>query len=59
MEFALGVLHWPEAAFWSCSLRAYDRAVAGWGKANAPAPTGMTRSRLAELQAQFPDTPKR
>jgi len=53
----LGVFHWPEDTFWGTSLRAWDRAVAGYRKANGAdeAPRGMTQKRLAELKAQFPD----
>jgi hypothetical protein len=58
MEFALGLLHWTEAAFWATSLRAYDRAVAGHLKTlpGGSKPALMPRSRLEELKLQYPDT---
>lgn len=56
MEFALGFLRWTEAAFWSTSLRAWDRALAGYLKSKGlGTETGMTVERLAELKAQYPD----
>lgn len=55
MELALGVFHWTEAAFWACSLRGWDRAVAGYAKVNGAGPKGMDGKRLKQLMAQYPD----
>lgn len=43
--------------FWSCSLRFYDRAVAGYNKVNGIGGgiKGVTRNRFAELKALYPD----
>jgi len=57
MEFAAGALHWSEPVFWTTSLRYFDRAVRGYRRANGidDGPSGMTRARLEELKALYPD----
>ena len=51
-ELALGVFHWTEDEFWRTSLKAWDRAVAGYRKSNDPDPPRMTRSRYEKLKAK-------
>jgi hypothetical protein len=53
----MGALTWSEPTFWSTSLHAYERALAGWAKANGRGgpSTTMSRSRLRALMAEHPD----
>lgn len=57
MEFGLGFLRWTEPEFWDVSLRAWDCAVRGFLKSKGigPRDRGMSRKRLEELKAQYPD----
>lgn len=50
----MGVFHWSEDTFWGTSLRAWDRAVAGYRKANGAdeTPRGMSRARYEDLKAK-------
>lgn len=48
------------SVFWRMTLREYDLAVSGHNKSLGAKASGrgMGAKRLAELKAQFPDTPK-
>ena len=46
------MFHWTEDEFWRTSLKAWDRAVAGYRKSNDPDPPRMTRSRYEKLKAK-------
>lgn len=67
MQFGLGVLRFPPDVFWRMTFREFMMALEGYamskggkdkGKA-APGAGGepMTRARLLELHAMYPDRP--
>ena len=57
MEFGLGVLRLAPRDFWSMTIREIERAWAGYQKSHGQAPEqGMTRARLEQLKAMYPDT---
>lgn len=60
IEGGLGILGWSAPDFWSATPREYDFAMKGWMRKNGVSDSSprMTKDRVNELAAQYPDDPK-